>query len=86
MTADIVHLNLKNPENDYSELIDALHEGNSMAVFIIHKEDGQLIIGSSAANAKDLVWTLHRINVFIGDIVSGGVELSFDGEDDDETA
>lgn len=86
MNAEIIHLNLKNPEKDYGELIDALHEGNSMAVFIVHKENGQLVVGSSAANVKDLVWTLHRINTFMGDIVSGNVELIFDGEDNDAPA
>lgn len=73
MTAKVIEIGKPNVDEDeeFAEFIDTLKSGNTHAVFLISKEDGSISIGSTARDAKELLWDLYQLKKFMDTIVEG---------------
>lgn len=70
--AEVISLNSASEEDEgYAAFIESLREGNKSAVFIVRKDDGTLSIGSTAQDAKELVWDIAQLQMFMQSIVKG---------------
>lgn len=72
----VVNLSSVEEESDeyFAEFIETLRDGNESAVFLIDRKDGSLTVGSTAVNAKDLLWNCERLRRFMQALIDGEVE------------
>ena len=62
MTAEIIQLgDLDEEDKDFNEFLDHLKNGNSRAVFIVEKEDGTIVVGTTSQEVKDIVYDIFRL-------------------------
>ena len=73
---NVVNLSTAEDESDehFAEFIETLRQGNESAVFLISRKDGSLTVGSTAQNAKDLLWDCERLRRFMQAVIDGDVE------------
>lgn len=69
--AEIIQLgNLDDTDKNYMEFVESLKGGNTRAVFIIEKENGEVAVGTTSQDRRDVVYDIFRLQQFCQQLVN----------------
>lgn len=72
MTAQIISLGGADEEDgNYNNFIESLKSDNESVIYLVKKSDGQVCVGSTFTDRRDLVFALYQLQGLAHNFVGG---------------